>query len=54
LLAYLNDQTEEPAFDYARQKRNRLEDYILRERDYYLKIVRKYGRSQDQHDVKKE
>jgi fructose 1,6-bisphosphatase len=45
--------TEEPAFDYARQKRNRLEDYILRERDYYFKIVRKYGRS-DQRDAKKE
>jgi hypothetical protein len=54
LLAYLNDQTEEPAFDYARQKKNRLEDYMLRERDYYEKIKRKYGRPQDQIDVKNE
>lgn len=44
LLDYLNDKTEEPAFNYSRVKRNRLEDYILREKEYYEKIKRKYGR----------
>lgn len=54
LLAYLNDQTEEPAFDYGRQKNNRLEHYMQREKEYYEKIKRKYGRPQDAPDPRPE
>ena len=42
LLAYLDDRTEEPAFDYARQKHNQLSHYMERERDYYEKIKRRF------------
>ena len=44
LLMYLDDRTEEPAFDYARQKRNKLEHYLLREKEYYEKIKRRYSK----------
>lgn len=37
-------------FNYSRTKKNRLEDYILREREYYEKIKRKYSRPLDQQD----
>lgn len=54
LLSYLNDLTEEPAYDYGRQKRNRLEHYMIRERDYWEKIKRKYGKPAELGMVKEE